>query len=63
MGTGETTLTLYDQLGRKVLIQRLAEGQDSFNLRLAAGLFQNGIYMVSAVTDGKRVTRRLVVAR
>jgi Putative metal-binding motif/Secretion system C-terminal sorting domain/HYR domain len=60
---GETTLTIYDQLGRTVLLQRLAEGQNYVTLDLAGSLFRNGIYMVSAVTDGQRLTKRLVVAR
>jgi type IX secretion system substrate protein len=60
---GEATLTIFDQLGRTVLVQRLAEGQTSLTLDLKDGLFRNGIYMVSAVTDGQRLTKRLVVAR
>jgi hypothetical protein len=58
-----TTLTIFDQLGRTVLVQCLAEGQNSLTLDLRDGLFRNGIYMVSAVTDGQRLTKRLVVAR
>jgi subtilase family protein/PA domain-containing protein/putative metal-binding protein/peptidase inhibitor I9/type IX secretion system substrate protein/HYR domain-containing protein/polymorphic membrane protein len=58
---GETSLTIYDQLGRTVFVQRLAEGQNYLTLDLADGLFRNGIYMVSAVTDGQRLTKRLVV--
>jgi hypothetical protein len=60
---GETTLLIYDQLGRTVFVQRLAEGQNSVTLDLNDGLFRNGIYMVSATTDGQRLTKRLVVAR
>jgi Putative metal-binding motif/Secretion system C-terminal sorting domain/HYR domain len=60
---GETTLTIFDQLGRTVFVQRLAEGQNYLTLDLAAGLFKNGIYMVSAVTGEQRLTKRLVVAR
>jgi hypothetical protein len=58
-----TTLTIYDQLGRTVLVQRLAEGRNILTLDLKDGLFRNGIYMVSATTDGQRLTKRLVVAR
>jgi hypothetical protein len=45
-------------LGRTVLVQRLAEGRNSLTLNLNEGLFKNGIYMVSAVTDGQRLTKR-----
>ena len=60
----ETTLTIFDELGRTVLVQRLAEGQNSVTLDLNDGLFRNGIYLVSAVmADDQRLTQRLVVAR
>jgi Putative metal-binding motif/Secretion system C-terminal sorting domain/Pregnancy-associated plasma protein-A/HYR domain/Receptor L domain len=63
MNNSEPTLTIYDQLGRVVLVERLAEGQNTLTLSLDEGQFRNGIYMVSVMVQGERLTKRLVVAR
>jgi len=59
--SGVFVLSIFSQLGRTVFPKRLAEGQNSMPLVLNGGLFKNGIYRVSAVTDGQRLTTRLMV--
>lgn len=56
-------LTIYDNLGRIVLSQQLDEGQDALQLDLNDGTFQNGIYIVTVISQGERMTKRLVITR
>ena len=60
----EANLTIFDQFGRTVWSQQLAEGQHALNIDLDEVQFMNGIYFVHAVsTDGQRIAQRLVVAK
>ncbi len=57
------SLTIYDHLGRIVLSQQLDEGQDVLQLDLTNGTFQNGIYIVTVISQGERMTKRLVITK
>ena len=66
LGTeGKTaTLTLFDHLGRTVLVKDLEDGQNDLTIDLKDGRFQNGLYMVNATTaDGTRVVKRLLITK
>ncbi len=58
-----TALTIHGQLGQVVWSMELEEGQDMLVLDLTDARFTSGIYFVSALTDGVRLTKRLVIAR
>ena len=57
------SLTIYDHLGRTVFSQQLEEGQTALQLDLNNGTFQNDIYLVSVVSQGEMLTKRLVITK
>jgi Secretion system C-terminal sorting domain/Thrombospondin type 3 repeat len=57
------SLTIFDHLGRTVWSQQLEEGHVALQLDLDNGTFQNGIYLVSVVSQGEMLTKRLVIAK
>ncbi|MEZ4953197.1 MAG: MopE-related protein [Saprospiraceae bacterium] len=59
---GVVELMVTDQLGRTVWSQQL-EDAHRVQLDLSNGDFQNGIYHVTVISDGERMTKRLVVAK
>ncbi len=58
-----TELTIYDQLGKVVWTRIMEEGQISTSISLDNSRFGNGIYFVSAITKGEKISRRLVIVR
>lgn len=59
---GTAKLMVTDQLGRTVWSQQV-EDTRQVQLDLSNGDFQNGIYHVTVISDGERMTKRLVVAK
>ena len=57
------SLTIYGHLGRTVWSQQQEERQDALQVDLNNGTFQNGIYLVSVVSQGEMLTKRLVIAK
>lgn len=60
---GESMLTIYDHLGRTVWSQQVEDEHDALQLDLNNGIFNNGIYLVSVISQGERLTKRLVIAK
>lgn len=60
---GAAHLYIHDLLGRMVWNQAVSEEESSFNLPLQDYRFDNGVYLVTLVSNGDRVKRRLVVSR
>ena len=60
---GTASVAISDQLGRRVWAQQMEEGQHALQLDLSNNVFENGIYLVSVISQGERVTKRLVVAK
>jgi hypothetical protein len=56
-------LYIHDQLGRMVWNQAVSEEESSFNLSLQDHRFGNGMYLVTLVSNGDRITRRLIVSK
>lgn len=59
---GTVELMVTDQLGRTVWSQQLDDAHQ-VQLDLSNGNFQNGIYLVSVISNGERTTQRLVVTK
>jgi hypothetical protein len=61
---GAGSLSITDHLGRVIWSQQVEEGQDALELSLENSAFENGIYLVSLISeDGERVTKPLVVVK
>lgn len=56
-------LVIYDQLGRAIWTVQLQKGQHSTTISLDDKPFDNGIYLISAVSKGEVITQRLVITK
>ncbi len=63
LGVQPGTLTVSDQLGRIVLIEKLQPGQEVLDLDLAGRGINTGVYQLTLITDTQRLVRRLAVSR
>ncbi len=59
----KAALAIFDHLGREVLLKKLNESEDSFQLNLPSEQFAPGVYYVRAVAGGEVLTERLVISR
>ncbi|RME07032.1 MAG: T9SS C-terminal target domain-containing protein, partial [Bacteroidetes bacterium] len=57
------TLTITDQLGRAILMQKLDSGTEVIDLDLRANDMNNGVYQVAVTTESQLMIQRLVVRR
>lgn len=60
---GEASLTIFDLMGRTVWVQQVEEGELVLQVDLTDVAFQNGIYLVSVISQGERMTKRLVITK
>ncbi|TNE57954.1 MAG: T9SS type A sorting domain-containing protein [Bacteroidetes bacterium] len=61
--SNDAHLYIHDQLGRMVWNQAVSVEEGSFNLPLQDYRFGNGVYLVTLVSNGDRITRRLVISK
>lgn len=59
----EANVTVFDQLGRMVWTQKVEEGQDALQLDFSDSNFQNGVYLISVVSNGEQMTERLLITK
>ena len=60
-GTDEAELTVFDQLGRKVLMQPVAPEQNVIELNLDPAKFKGGVYLITVNAGKQHVQQRLVI--
>ena len=60
---GSITFTVIDQLGKTVWAKQLESGETEAIINLAESGLANGVYFVTAVSKGERLTQRLTVAK
>ncbi|RMH21140.1 MAG: T9SS C-terminal target domain-containing protein, partial [Gammaproteobacteria bacterium] len=63
LGQQPGTLTISDQLGRIVMIQKLHQGQEVLDLNLSEKGMNTGVYQVTVTTETQRLVKRLMVNR
>lgn len=63
LADGESTLVVYDQLGKVVLSQKIEEGAHQLLLDLSSGKFSTGLHFVRLTSGQATLTQRLIVAR
>lgn len=62
MESAEAVL-IFDAMGRVVFEADLEEGQNSLQANLSGSTFQNGMYVVTVISKGERVAKRLIIAK
>ena len=60
---GNGTLTVTDQMGRTVLTSQLDINQSTLQVNLHDSIFGNGIYYITVLSEGERMTERFVVIK
>ena len=58
-----TEVVIYDQLGRMMWTQELAEGQQSVELDLADKRFASGVYFVNVSSGDQKAVQRLIILK
>ncbi|MEM9339618.1 MAG: T9SS type A sorting domain-containing protein [Bacteroidota bacterium] len=58
-----TDVIVYDPLGRVVMTQPLAAGQQELLLDISDARFRNGMYLISVISQGERLTKKLVITK
>lgn len=56
-------LNMYDYLGKRVWSQQMMEGSTTMSIKLDDNRFGNGVYYISAISNGTVLTQLLMITR
>ena len=56
-------IIIYDNLGRVVFQRNLEEDQTTLELDLSNNIYKSGVYIVSMISEGKSISKRLVITK